>query len=305
VALAAALIGLEGVDSDQKADELFGIFNRIGIRETFLEALHGFDDADNVIARGLEAKQQFVDHYYRPSLAAHRRLLDEVGAGHLTEEDLPHDILTMVAAHADPDWVDDGVAVKEVMMVFSGAVRTSADAMASVVDELLRWFDAHPDDHAMGIDPNFLLGAVNETLRLHPVHVAFLRRAREDVLLSGGTRVGAGQLAVLRTPVANRDRSVFGENADLFDPRRQVPPGQYSYGLAFGSGPHMCYGIPIVLGSEGIDGSLVHTLQMLFRAGLERDPERPPDKYRAGEDARRYESWVSYPVRFRPQAKLA
>jgi cytochrome P450 len=301
VALASALIGLEGVESDAEADELFSIFNRMGIRETFLEALHGFDDTEKVISRGLAAKRQFVERYFRPSLEAHRHLVEEARAGRLAEADLPHDILLMIAAHQDAHWLAEDVAVKDVMMVFSGAVRTSADALASVFDELARWFDEHPEDEPLRTDPGFLLGAVNETLRLHPVQVAFLRRAREDVVLSRGTAVAAGQLAVLRTPAANRDRSVFGDDADSFNPRRQVPAGQYPYGLAFGSGAHMCYGMPVVLGSEGIDGSVVHTLQMLFEAGLERDPERLPQKYAAGEAHRRYESWVSYPVRFAPR----
>jgi hypothetical protein len=68
---------------------------------------------------------------------------------------------------------------------------------------------------------------------------------------------------------------VFGEDVADFNPYREVEQGTHRYGLAFGAGPHMCFGLPLVMGSEGTDGSLVHLLKTVLAAGAEPDPDGP------------------------------
>jgi hypothetical protein len=82
----------------------------------------------------------------------------------------------------------------------------------------------------------------------------------------------------LDTRLTGRDTSVYGPDANHFNPRRKAPEGFYPFGLAFGSGDHMCQGLPIVLGVEGIDGTLLLVLQTLYASGLSRDRMRAPSK---------------------------
>ena len=168
-------------------------------------------------------------------------------------------------------------------------------AIVHAMEHLALWFERRPEDRARAGDVEFLHAVVNETLRLHSANPAEVRRAVEDVRLSGGTTIRAGQYVALRTGVANRDASVFGRDAAEFDPRRTIPPGVSRYGLAFGAGPHMCYGVPVALGDEGTDGSLVLVVKRLLEAGVRKDADRPA-RYRPGIAYADLRGWESYPV---------
>ena len=109
------------------------------------------------------------------------------------------------------------------------------------------------------------------------------------------TAIRAGQYVALRTGVANRDASVFGRDAAEFDPRRTIPPGVSRYGLAFGAGPHRCYGVPVAMGDEGTDGSLVLVVKRLLEAGVRKDADRPA-RHRPGIAYADLRGWESYPV---------
>jgi hypothetical protein len=50
----------------------------------------------------------------------------------------------------------------------------------------------------------------------------------------------------------NRDRSVFGDDAEEFDPRRTTPDGVPGYGLSFGSGMHACIGQDLAAGLPAV-----------------------------------------------------
>jgi cytochrome P450 len=202
--------------------------------------------------------------------------------------------MTLIAAHADPSWVDDGVALREIMLVIRAVVSSSTQAMLWTVEDLKTWVRHHPEDAELLTDDEFLAGAVNDSLRLHPANPGFIRVALEDVTLTTGRRLGAGQMIAIRAGEAARDRTMFGEDADRFNPRRQVGAGVYPYGLAFASGRHMCFGLPLVLGSGGVDGMLVYTLKALYAAGMRPDPERAPQLV----DGLAQERFGSYPVLF-------
>jgi cytochrome P450 len=96
----------------------------------------------------------------------------------------------------------------------------------------------HPDQRAaLTGDPALLPGAVEECLRwVTPVH-AFCRTATEDAVISG-TQVRAGDYLCMLYASANRDERVFGDDAAVFDVRRQTVPVH----LAFGFGEHVCVG---------------------------------------------------------------
>ena len=99
---------------------------------------------------------------------------------------------------------------------------------------------------------------------------------------------------MLEIATANRDPQAFGPTAEMFDPRRQVPSGVYPYGVAFGSGRHMCFGLPIVLGSDGTNGSHAQMLKAFFEAGVSRHPTAKPFK----KQGTLRDAWDEYPVVF-------
>ncbi len=78
--------------------------------------------------------------------------------------------------------------------------------------------------------------AVEEMLRWTTPVVAFMRTTTRATSL-GGRDLGAGEPVLLLYASANRDESVFGNDADRFDPARNPNPH-----VAFGFGPHFCIG---------------------------------------------------------------
>jgi hypothetical protein len=145
-------------------------------------------------------------------------------------------------------------------------------------------------------DPAFVYRMVAESLRLHPVVPYLFRVAGEAATLPSGTQVQAGEVLCIDVRPANRDRAVFGDDADTFDPNRSLPKGVYAFGLAFGTGRHMCFGLPIIIGTDGTDGSHTQMVRALFAAGIDRDRAQPPVW---NDDSRDLALWSSYPVVFR------
>ena len=125
-----------------------------------------------------------------------------------------------------------------------------------------------------------------------------LRIALKDVTLSNGIEIAEGErVACLFTP-ANRDVSVFGDDAKSFDPYREVADVK-PWGFAFGGGEHTCIGRTLVTGltartdgDEGTDGTLVNIAFALFEAGLELDPEESP----AFTELSFHDAYGSFPV---------
>jgi len=99
--------------------------------------------------------------------------------------------------------------------------------------------------HTLADDPTLASEAVEETLRYDSPVPLTLRRATEDIELSGG-KVRAGEQVALLIGSANRDERQF-EAADRFGLDRyevdaETPErGKYRH-LAFGIGTHFCVG---------------------------------------------------------------
>jgi cytochrome P450 len=289
VQFSAALAGFDTSHPDRMRD-LLGLINAMGDHH---RVKFSYGDHRPIIERGLAAKASFASDYYRPAhQACPYRPGDEVPR---TE----HDLLSLLAAELDPAWADEDLCVKETFTsVFAAGVGTSSTMMTNSIDELSRWLPEHPDEADRLDDLDFLGRVLQETLRLHPIFPAFGRVAAEDVTLSSGKLVRAGQWVAAFPGPSNRDPSVFGEDADEFNPDRPLPPSTQRYATGFGAGSHQCLGLRVVLGNDGV-GSHAHVLRLLLKAGVRRDPERTPRKEPTERD-----TWEHYPVVFEKLAGL-
>jgi len=275
--LAAALVGFDGAITPEGADELFALI------ETFIRGYQGvlanaFEPyvADRAGQHdSLTARDEMVRRFYDPAIARRRELAARVAAGELTEADLPQDLLMLVALDRDPAWADDALAKREAVFLLGAGVHTTANSLVWTLRELFDYFTEHPEAEQRRTDDQFLLGAAHEALRLHPVTPGFVRRVEEDVHLASGVDLPAGALAVIRNGPAGADTAVYGADAFEFNPDRQLAKGVPAPGFAFGAGPHMCFGMPIVMGAEGLDGSLMYLLKLLMAAGARPDPDGP------------------------------
>lgn len=285
VELVATMIGIDAAATDEGVDELVRLqheleeFPRLQtqLRAAAPPTPGGAATVRHALERFERAKREFAQRFYQPSLERRLALVERSRSGEVDPATMPVDYLTIVARAADARLAEDvDLALREAIVdLLHAGTGTTAGAVAHMIDELARHVAADPGDAARLDDPEFLAAAASETLRLHVANPAEVRRAREDLTLSGGTLIRAGQLAALRTGIANRDPAVFGPDVDLFDPRRRVAPGVNPYGVAFGAGPHMCYGLPLAIGNRVADGNIVAIVSRCLAAGIEPDPDRP------------------------------
>jgi cytochrome P450 len=269
------------MEDPAKADELFEITERmLKGRPSSYHISQGKVDLDNpLLAASVEARTEILEHHYRPAVGRRRKLVEQVEAGTLAEDALPNDLVTLIVLGVDPRWKDEELAEREALFLLNAAVHTTSVSLYWTLRELSQWRREHPDQAGRLAEEQFLLRSTQEAMRLHPVTMGFPRRVLEATD-AGGRHYEEGNIALILPGPANVDTSVWGPDAAEFNPDRTVPTGVEPYGLAFGAGAHLCLGQPIVVGSEGIDGSLMYFLTTLLKAGLEEevgedDPTQP------------------------------
>lgn len=116
----------------------------------------------------------------------------------------------------------------------------------------------------------FLRRVLDEGLRLWPTAPAYARSPREVTTLSTGQVMRPEDWALVLLPLVHRDKSVWGEDADQFDPDRFAPerargrrPHSYK---PFGTGERSCIGRQFALHE-----AILVLARMLHRYDLEPD----------------------------------
>lgn len=240
---------------------------------------HYTGDRDAKRAEVAEQLGRFDTEFVTPSIERRRALL---AAG----EELPADVLSVLLANTDALALPHEVIVREVGFYLLAGAHTSATAFTRVSHHILTWLAAHPADaDLVHTDRSFVQRCTHETIRLQPSSPVAMRWALDDVELRSGTRIPRGGKVVIDLLSVNRDRAVFGDDADSFDPHRRLPDGVPPYGLSFGSGMHACIGQDLAAGyvlTPGADaedhlfGLVPEAVQVLFDAGARPDPDDPP-----------------------------
>lgn len=262
---------------------------------------HYAGDRDLKRAEVADALASFDEEFLRPSIARRQEVIGRVDAGVADEGELPRDVLTVLLRNSDQLELPDDVVLRETCFFLLAGAHTSATAFVRTADAL---FDLEPDPaRRAALDRRFLQRCVHETVRLHPSSPVAMRWALAEVDLTGAGHVAAGDKVVVDLVAANRDPSVFGEDADVFDPVRDLASGVAPWGLSFGLGMHACIGQDLAAGIEPsgdeldpdhLFGLVPIALEALLGAGARRDPDRPATVDL--DSARGY--WSSYPIVF-------
>jgi len=233
---------------------------------------------------------------------AHEELVAKVERGELSQDDLPVNIMSFVVAGDAAGYPSEETSIVETTMMFAASVGTSTQAIIQTIDFLEEWWTQHPEDRALCTDETFLLNALQETIRLRAPFSPYNTRMAGETCEVAGYEVTKGQEIHIERVAANRDPAVFGDDANSFNPHRPNPGlGQQRYGLGFGSGPHQCFGLRVVLGTDGTGGAHVSLLRHLFEAGIAPDPDREPVDLKKNMDKFSIENiprYVQYPVIF-------
>lgn len=306
-------------DLVQLADLLFVTFgaNMIGFTDltderiaelrTIIPGIFGgvlaqfFDDREAVFAMALAAKRKLVDDFYLPARDAYREMYRKVEAGEMDEADVPRTLMRLIVTEADPVYADEEIGIRDAILVFNTAVGTSVQAVVNMVADVTVWFETHPEDRRLATDMEFLTRCMQETIRLKSPFISFLvRKAAADVVI-GRQDIKAGDEIHIEIARSNRDPDAFGPDAASFNPWREKPPTLPRYGIGFGSGPHACLGLRIVLGNDGSGGGHVTFMQELFKRGIIPDPEATPQTMSLSADPSSLDdipTYLTFPVIF-------
>lgn len=267
------------------------------------------DDADEKRAIIKAAMADFDETYLQPSLERRRQLRADFEADKIEKSDLPNDVLMMLVLGQEKLEMTELDLLKEGIFYSLAGAHTTIHSLSHAIHEILEWVKAHPEDiERLKEDPFFIQRCVFESLRLHPSSPVAKRRAvcpvslKEDAVDEGGE-------VVVNLWSANRNTEMFGADADVFNPHREVPKGTFAYGLSMGYGMHACLGRNLAVGvvpKEGADpedhqyGTVPLIVEALLKYGVQQDPDGKPKK----DEAITRITWAEYPVLFKPEEAL-
>ncbi len=294
-----------GIDRPEKSAEETADLRKLV--STFSEGatmVHSTRPKDEVRAEVRAAIADFGPRFLDASVARRRQLLDRFEAGEIAEDDLPRDVLTVILQNGDPEEFTEDVLTREIAFYLQAGAHSTANSTIHSFHDIFTWAEVEPERwERLREDAIFFQRAVHESLRLHPASPVAWRRATCPVHIEGAGDVKADDMVEFRLAESNRDRAIFGDDADVFNPLRSVAPPHPPFGHTFGTGVHTCLG-------RDLDGGLVPRadtdpkthqygtislfLRDLFARGARQNPDDPPRM--ATHTAR--PNWGHYPIVF-------
>jgi len=207
-------------------------------------------------ARQMAADNAYMEQVVDEIIAARRR--DRDGAHH----DLLDAMLNGVDRRTGEGLPDVNIRAQCITFLIAGHETTSG-LLTFAIHFLLK----HPEVAAraqrevvevLGTDPGvpptvaqvrklaYVAQILDEVLRLWPTAPGFTRTPLADTTLGGRYHLPEGSSVIVLTPILHRDRSVWGEDAERFNPdhfaparRRELPPHAF---YPFGAGQRACIG---------------------------------------------------------------
>jgi len=304
VHLSLSFAGIDRIDGTvEEADAQHRLLIQLGQAAT-IGQFKG--DREPIFQEIREAIDEFRERFFLPSRTRRLALLEQYRAGTLSEEDLPRDILTILLMHDAELAMPDELMVREVAFFYLAASHTSVHTLVHATNELFNWCEHQGQTPAEVVaSAHQLQRFVLESMRLHPSSPEAWRRAEAEITLADGRVVPEGDKVVVDLQTANRDTSVFGEDAAEFNPLRSVQGRISPAGMSFGGGMHVCLGMNLVAGTVLRDGespkadnhqfgTITLIIKELIERGMRPNPDQAPKKIEASER----DVWAIYPVLF-------
>lgn len=283
--LTADSAGIDRRRTEEDTDRLLALLGKLGHAPT-MGQLRDPSDRDRLLKELDEALAAFRTEFFAPSLERRRALVARMQAGEIGKADLPQDAITAQLLHSptDEDLPYDERMKDAAFFILAGAF-TTANVLMNMVNEVLDWFEAHPEDRARLLDdPVLMQKFIWENARLHPASPITKRRALCPMHLPDGHDAAENEFVTIDLTKTNRNPDLFGEDAQQFNPHRELPDGLPLHGLSFGGGAHVCLGKLLAVGIRVTDdnkdeeetevGTIALVLRELLRHGIARDPER-------------------------------
>lgn len=174
-------------------------------------------------------------------IEAAKRAIEDMG-GYLREviaykKANPSDdaLCALIHARVDDDQLTEQEIIDQMSLLFTAGHETTVTLLQNTIHTLFnqRW----AIDRWMA-DPKLAENLIEEVLRWEPPFIVSGRRINLADMQFSGVDVPAGTEILTVAASANRDPSVFGDDADEFKPERENARSH----LSFGKGVHHCLG---------------------------------------------------------------
>lgn len=251
-----------------------------------------------------EAMEAFDAEFLEEGISRRKELLADFEEGNLAEDELPRDVLMVLLRNQDKIPMNRESLRREIAFYLLAGAHTSATAFNRVMHNVFKWVEDHPEDIERAYnDRLFLQRATHESIRLQPSSPTAARWALEDIDLKSGIKIAKGDRVVIDLETVNRDKELFGEDAEEFNPDRELPDGVAPWGLSFGQGMHACIGQDLAIGlvfspneteEDHLFGLVPVAVQTMFLNGCQPDPNNPPEM----DDSTTRPYFGKYPVVF-------
>lgn len=285
-------------------EETFHLYDYLG---TFIEGAtlaHYTGDKDAKAAEVQSKLERFDEEFLAPGIARRQHLLSELAAGEITEDELPSDVLMVLLRNQDKVDLSRESLRREIAFYLLAGAHTSATAFTRCMHNIFKWLDAHPGDvDRVHDDRIFVQRCTHETIRLQGSSPTSQRWALADIELKSGITIAKGDRVTIDLNQANRSTSVYGADAEDFNPDRKLVDGATPWGLSFGQGMHACIGQDLAAGlvfdtktteDDHLFGLVPVAVQTMFDHGCRPDPDNPPEM----DDSTTRPYFGTYPVIF-------
>ena len=294
-----------GIDRFKKTpEETENLLTLVKIFSQGATLVHSKRPHDEVNMEVTEALGVFEEKFLIPSKNRRLKILKQFNDNKLDEDDLPRDVLTVLLRNVDGINLDDDLIKREIAFYLQAGSHSTANSMVHALHEIFEWMEKHPEDkEKIYNDPIFLQRCVHESMRLHPASPVAWRKPTCPIELDKEIRMNQDDLLIMDLHTANRDKKIFGIDAEEFNPYRKLDPNQSIWGLTFGIGLHLCFG-------RDLDGGLIPDektlpkkhqygiVTLLVRKLIENKVRLDPDNKPLKDLNTERPNWGSYPVLF-------
>ena len=295
--LTADFSGVDRPEKTKKETEiLLGLLKIFASGATLHHSTRDHEEVKNEVRNALKS---FDKQFLKPSIERRKNLIKKQAY-----EDLPSDILTVLLMNEDDLNLPYDVLQREIAFYLLAGAQTSIHSLVHVFHEIHDWVKNNPEKEVkLKDDPIFVQKCFLESTRLHPSSPIALRKPVCPVKLPDDKEANLGDSIVIDLYNSNRDKKVFGEDADKFNPYREPPSGQNLYGLSFGLGMHSCIGRNLAAGVNSkpdTDPNNHHygTVTMILRELISRDAIPDPNNKPKMDDKTKRPNWGYYPIIF-------
>ena len=149
---------------------------------------------------------------------------------------------SIIATLLDGVVEEEGLTDEEFCWFFLILIVGGIETTRTMTSHGMRLLMEHPDQLQQLVDdPGLIEDAIEEMLRYNPPFIMMRRTAMEDIELNG-QQIKQGDKILMFYHAANRDKDLFGEDADDFDITRAQRIDLARTHRAFGFGEHFCLG---------------------------------------------------------------